>query len=66
MAHLVRFFIVFFLVDFLSRNPMVDRWLGKLRGLEAAAGRYAWLAPAARLVWRVGRRVLKRRFATGV
>lgn len=65
MAHLVRFFIVFFLVDFLSRNPVVDRWLGKLRGLEAVAGRYAWLAPMARLAWKLGRRVLKSRFAPG-
>lgn len=66
MANLVRFFIVFFLVDFLSRNPFVDRWLGKLRGLEAVAGRYAWLAPIVRLVWRLGRRVFKRRFAAGI
>lgn len=66
MAHLVRFFIVFFLVDFLSRSPVAARWLGKLRGLEAVAGRYAWLAPLARLAWKVARRVLKRRFAAGV
>ncbi len=66
MAHLVRFFILFFLVDVLSRNPVAARWLGKVRGLEAAAGRYAWLAPLARLIWRLGRRVLRRRFAAGV
>lgn len=45
MANLVRFFIVFFLVDFLSRNPFVDRWLGKLRGLEAVAGGMPGLRP---------------------